>query len=141
MKRMESKYALVKALLGSGIFDIFGGLYFSLLIGNGRGINHPPTHPFYAVMIGMFLLCLGLLQLLWARNIMDFPSILGIIILSRVFYVILFFSYYLLDKDFPPTFLPTALADLLWVVLYFVLIVRNKKLTIREIFLPRSYDD
>ncbi len=141
MNKLKGTKVLATVLYISGTFDIFGGIYFSSLVGTGRSITNPPTHPFYAVLIASFLFCFGILQYMTAINVRRYLLNIGIVTLSRLFYAILFFSYFLFAEDFPSTFLPTAIADVIWVIFYIVIISMSKELHFKELFLPKRMND
>lgn len=136
---MESNSAmknLQRVLYASGAFDIFGGIYFILLVGEGKSIKEPLTHPIYSMIIASFLICLGLLQYLTASNIKRYVINIGIVMLSRVLYGALFFSYLIVAKDFPTTFLPTAISDLIWVIVYILLVAFSKEIQLKDLYIP-----
>ena len=137
MNKSTSLKVLAIVIFASGIFDMFGGFYFSFLVGTARSITNPPTHPFYPILIASFLFCLAYLQLLSAFNIRRYLFNVGVVIISRVFYVVLLFVYLLSVKDFPTTFLPTAIVDLLWTILYIVLTLSSDEVRFRDVFLPK----
>ncbi len=140
MQRLKSTKALAIAFFASGIFDIGGGFYFSFLVGIGRSIESPPTHPFYAILIASFLFCLAYLQLLSAFNIRRYLLIIGAVIISRIFYAVLLFAYMFSVTDFPTTFLPTAILDLVWIIIYIVLTLISDQVRFRDLFLPYRGD-
>ena len=137
MKKLKSINALVKVLFISGTFDIFGGIFFILFVGTDRSITNLPTHPFYAILIASFLFCFAYLQIMSAFNIRRYLLNVGVVILSRVFFCILFFSCLLLVNDFPTTFLPTVIADLIWASLYIILAALSDEVRFRDLFLPQ----
>ena len=83
MNRLKSISGLKTVLMVSGVFDLFGGIYFTLLVGGDRSITDPPTHPFYAILIGMFLLCFAYLQFMTAIQIERCLSNIGVVILRN----------------------------------------------------------
>jgi len=137
MNKFKSLKFFSIIIFASGIFDLFGGFYFSFLVGTGRAITNPPTHPFYAVLIGSFLFCFAYLLCLSAFNPRRYLCNIGVVIVSRLFYVVFFFYYFLVVNDFPTTFLPTAIADLIWTILYIVLTVSCDEIRFRDLFLPK----
>jgi uncharacterized YccA/Bax inhibitor family protein len=44
----------------SGVWDTIAGFLYIFVIGTGRSIDNPPTHPFYAVFLGSFFFCVSL---------------------------------------------------------------------------------
>jgi len=136
MIRSKSLKALAIVFFVSGIWDTFGGFYYSFLVGMGRSINNPPTHPFYAIFIASFLFCFAYLQFLSAFNIRRYLFNVGVVIIGRVFYVVLLFAYILFVADFPTTFLPTGIVDSLWTILYIVLTLLSDEVRLKDLFIP-----
>lgn len=60
---------LAWTIIASGFYDSVAALVFFFAIGTGRLIDQPPTHSFYAVFLGSFLICFAYLQFLSALNI------------------------------------------------------------------------
>ena len=141
MNTSKSLKALAIVVFASGIFDLAGGFYYAFLVGIGRSIESPPTHPFYAILIGSFLFCLAYLQLLSAFNMRRYLLIIGAVIISRILYAVLLFGYMLLVPDFPTTFLPTAILDLAWTTIYIVLTLMSDQVRFRDLFLPYLGDN
>jgi hypothetical protein len=141
MQKLKSIKALAIVFFASGIFDLAGGFYYSFLVGIGRSIESPPTHPFYAILIASFLFCLAYLQLLSAFNIRRYLFIIGAVIVSRIFYAVLQFVYMCFVPDFPTTFLPTAMLDLAWTIIYIVLTLISDQVRFRDVFLPYRGDN
>jgi len=133
----KSLKALAIVFFVSGLYDTFGGFYYLLLVGIDKSINNPPTHQFYALFIVSFLFCFAYLQLMSAFNIRRYLINVGVVILGRVFYVVLLFAYILLVDDFPRTFLPTAIVDSLWTILYIVLTLLSDDVRFKDLFLPK----
>jgi len=136
MIRSKSLKALAIVFFVSGIWDTFGGFYYSFLVGMGRSINNPPTHPFYAIFIASFLFCFAYLQFLSAFNIRRYLFNVGVVIIGRVFYAVLLFAYILFVADFPTTFLPTGIVDSLWTILYIVLTLLSDEVRLKDLFIP-----
>ena len=141
MQKSKSTKALAVAFFASGMFDLGGGFYYLFLVGIDRSIDSPPTHPFYAILIASFLFCLAYLQLLSAFNIRRYFLIIGAVIISRVFYAVLLFAYLFSVPDFPTTFLPTAILDLAWTMIYIVLTLISDQVRFRDLFLPYRGDN
>jgi len=120
----------------SGLYDAFGGFYYSFLVGTGRSIGDPPTHVFYALFIASFLICFAYLQLACAFNIRRYLLAVGVVMVGRLLYVILLFTFLATVSGFPATFLPTAIIDSLWSVLYLVLAALSDDIRLRELFVP-----
>ncbi len=118
-----------------GVFDMLGGFLFLFVIGTGRGIDQPPTHPFYAVFIGTFLWSFAYLQFLSAFNMKRYSANVGPVVFGRIFYAVVLFSFIIFNKDFPSTFLFTGITDMVFCALFIILGLWGG-LRIRDIFLP-----
>jgi hypothetical protein len=55
--------------------------------------------------------------------------------------VIIFFAYILFVDDFPTTFLPTAILDSLWIILYIVFAILSVEIRFKELFLPNCAEN
>ena len=91
--RSKSLKALAIVFFVSGLYDAFGGFYYSFLVGTGRSINNPPTHAFYSIFIASFLFCFAYLQFAAAFNMRSYLFVVGVVIFGRIFYAVLLFSY------------------------------------------------
>lgn len=140
MAKSKSLKALAIIFFLSGLYDTFGGFYYSFLVGMGKSINNPPTHQFYALFIASFLFCFAYLQLLSAFNIRRYLFNVGVVIIGRVLYAVLLFAYILLVDDFPKTFMPTAIFDSLWTIIYIVLTLLSDEVRFKDLFLPKRGD-
>jgi hypothetical protein len=136
MQTLKSTKTLAMVFFASGMFDLAGGFYYTFLVGIGRSIESPPTHPFYAILIGSFLFCLAYVQLLSAFNIRQYLFIIGAVMISRIFYAVLLLAYLGFVPDFPKTFLSTAVLDLAWTMSYIVLTLMSDQVRFRDLFLP-----
>lgn len=136
MIKPRSLKALAIVFFVSGLWDTFGGFYYSFFVGIGRSINNPSTHPFYALFIASFLFCFAYLQFLSAFNIRRYLFNVGVVIIGRVLYVILLFAYLLFVADFPKTFLPTGIVDSLWTILYIVFALLSDEVRFKDLFIP-----
>jgi hypothetical protein len=87
------------------------------------------------------LFCLAYLQLLSAFNIQRHLFIIGAVMISRIFYAVLLFASLLFVPDFPTTFLPTAILDLAWTIIYIVLTLISDQVRFRDVFLPYRGDN
>ncbi|HDP25719.1 MAG TPA: hypothetical protein ENN34_09780 [Deltaproteobacteria bacterium] len=133
----KSLTALAVVFFVSGLYDTFGGFYYSFLVGIGKSIDTPPTHQFYALFIASFLFCFAYLQFMSAFNIRRYLLNVGVVIIGRVFYVILLLLFIILVDGFPKTFLPTAIVDSVWTILYIVLVLFSDEVRFRDLFLPK----
>jgi len=136
MNKLKSMRVFTNVVFFSATFDLFGGVYFTVFVGSNRTITNPPTHPFYAMLIGTFLICFAYLQFMSAFNIKRYLVNIGTVIISRVFYGFLFLYFFLFVKDFPPTFLLTAIADIIWVIFYICLVQLSDEIRFRDLFFP-----
>lgn len=140
MVKLKPLKVLAVLFFVSGLYDAYGGFYYSFLVGMERSVNNPPAHSFYAIFIASFLFCFAYLQLLSAFNIRRYLIIVGAVIIGRVFYVILLFSYMAFVEEFPSTFLSTGLLDLVWPILYIVLALVSDEVRFRDLFVPYRGD-
>ena len=140
MMKSKSLKALAIVFFVSGLYDTFGGFYYSFMVGTGRSINNPPTHPFYAIFIASFLFCFAYLQFMSALNIRRYLFNIGVVIFGRIFYAVLLFVYILIVEDFPTTFLSTGIIDLIWSTIYILLILMSDEVRFKELFLPQLGD-
>lgn len=131
MKKYDSIKVMSTVLIISGVFDLFGSLYFLLLVGENKTITNPPTHGFYSILIAIFLISLAILHFITASNVMHYFRNILVISISRLLYAVLFFSFLLFTKDFTLTFMPTAIADILWVLIYIVIISLSNKMRLK----------
>ena len=140
MIKSKSLKVLAIVFFVSGLYDAFGGFYYSFLVGMGRSINNPITHPFYAIFIASFLFCFAYLQFMAAFNIRRYLFNVGVVIIGRVFYAVLLLAYILFVADFPSTFLPTAIVDSVWTILYIILTLLSDEVGFKDLFLPKRGD-
>jgi len=119
-----------------GIWDTIAGFLYIFLIGNGRSIDNPPIHPFYAIFLGSFFLCFAYLQILSSLNIKRYAFTVGCLIFGRIFYVVTLFSFMAFTENFPATFWFTGLIDGSLALLYIVF-AHTGGLKPRELFLPK----
>jgi hypothetical protein len=138
MRKLKSLKTLSQVIFASAIFDIVGGIYFMVLVGESRTITTPATHNFYAILLGMFLLCFAYLQILIAQDIRRYFKLIGAALLSRVSYVVLFSYYFINVEEGMVTFLPTAIADALWVILIVTLVAFNNEFSFKDLILKRE---
>jgi hypothetical protein len=54
---------------------------------------------------------------------------------------VLLFAYLFVVADFPTTFLPTAILDLAWTMIYIVLTLISDQVRFRDLFLPYREDN
>jgi hypothetical protein len=61
---------------------------------------------------------------------------IGCVIIGRIFYVILLFSYIFGFEGFPSTFWWTGVADLIWSILYIVITLKSDEIHLKDLFIP-----
>jgi len=130
-------FPLAVTFAASGIWDFIAGLMYIFQIGNGRTIDQPPVHPFYAIFTGSFFICFAYIQILSAFNIRRYLFNVGCLIIGRVFYVAVLYGYMAFDSGFPATFWFTGIIDTLFVAFYLVFAVKAR-IKPAELFLPST---
>jgi len=136
MAKLKSLKPLAVIFFAGGLYDAFGGFYYSFMVGTGRSVDNPSTHPFYAMFIASFLFCFAYLELLSAFNIRRYLLNVGAVIIGRILYFVLLYAYMLFVTDFPNTFWATGIIDLLWSALYIVLTLITDEIRVRDLFFP-----
>lgn len=119
-----------KVIIGAGVFDIVGGFFFIIFNGFLDSTTETTIYPF---MVGMFLLCLGLIQLKCASNVVRYFSIIGIATLSRVLYFIIVSVFLITSEPLASTYILTAIADLVWVILIGVLAYMHEGISLKDL--------
>jgi len=138
MNKSKSIKALAIVFFLSGIWDVIAALVYSFMI--GTVFTEPPVHRFYALFTASFLFCFAYLQILSAFNIRRYLLNIGCVIIGRIFYVILLFSYIFGFEGFPSTFWWTGVVDLTWSILYIVITLRSVEIHLKDLFLPQRGD-
>jgi hypothetical protein len=138
MTASKSLRALAITFFLSGIWDIFGGINYAFMI--GTVYPDPPIHRFYAIFIASFFLCFAYLQILSSFNMRQYLFIIGSVIIGRIFYVILLYAYIWSVPGFPGTFWWTGVVDLIWSILYIVIVLTSDDIRLRDLFLPKRKD-
>jgi hypothetical protein len=118
-----------------GFWDTAAGLLYIFVIGTGRSIDNPPMDPFYSIFLGSFFLCFAYLQFMSALNIKRYAFNVGCLIIGRVFYIVLLYSYMVFVPGFPDTFWFTGIIDGLLLISYLVFALRGG-LSAGHLFLP-----
>lgn len=134
----KSLRALAITFFLSGIWDTIGGLIYAFMI--GTVFTDPPVHRFYAIFTASFFFCFAYLQILSAFNIRRYLLNIGCVIIGRIFYIILLFSYIFGFEGFPNTFWWTGVVDLIWSILYIVITLRSDEIHLKDLFLPHRGD-
>jgi hypothetical protein len=134
-QKKKTLFSLAVVFVIGGVWDVIAGVLYLFFIGTGRKIDAPPMHSFYAVFLGSFFLCFAWLQFFSAVNIRRYAMNVGCLIMGRVFYVVVLYSYLVFVKDFPATFWFTGVIDGALVLLYLVFAFRCG-LQLRDLFLP-----
>lgn len=125
--------ALIFAL--GGVWDTIASILYTFVIGTGRNIDNPPMDPFYSIFLGSFFLCFAYLQFMSALNIRRYAFNVGCLIIGRVFYIVLLYSYMVFVPGFPGTFWFTGIIDGLLTISYLIFAVKGG-LSLRVLFLP-----
>lgn len=133
--KSDSLKPLAITFFASGVWDTVAGIMYLFFIGNGRQIDKPEVHPFYAIFLGSFFICFAYLQFLSAFNIRRYAFNVGCLIIGRTFYIIQLYLFMGLVKDFPSTFWFTGIIDGLFTILYFIFAIKGG-LRLHELFLP-----
>ena len=141
MNQSKSLKALAIVFFISGIWDVFGAIFYSFMIGTGGSFNNLPIHRFYAIFIALLLYCFAYLQILSAFNIRRYLLNIGCLFIGRIFYVILLYAYIFTIEGFPKTFWWTGISDLLWSVLYIVITLMSDEIHLKDLFLPYRGDN
>jgi hypothetical protein len=136
MKNTKLK-PLAIAFFASGVWDSIAGVLFLFVIGTGRPISSPPTHPYYSVFLASFFFCFAYIQFAASRNIQRYSLAIGCLVIGRGMYVIQLYGFMIFADGFPPTFWFTGMVDATFVVMYFVFAYRGG-LRIRDLFLPAT---
>lgn len=118
-----------------GVWDTIAGILYIFVIGTGRNIDNPPIDPFYSIFLGSFFFCFAYLQFMSALNIRRYAFNVGCLIIGRVFYIVLLYSYMVFVPGFPDTFWFTGIIDGLLTISYLIFAVKGG-LSLRDLFLP-----
>jgi len=138
MNKSKSLRTLAIVFFLSGLWDAFAGIVYLFMI--GTIYTEPPVHRFYAIFLASFFFCFGYLQILSAFNIRRYLLNIGCVIIGRIFYVILLYSYIFGMEGFPNTFWWTGVVDLIWSILYIVITQRSDEIHLKDLFLPQGKD-
>ena len=136
MASSKSLKALAVIFFVGGIWDTFGGIVYSFMVGAAGAFNNPPVHRFYALFIASFLFCFAYLQFLSAFNIRRYLLNVGCVTIGRVLYVILLYGYIFGVDGFPKTFWWTGMGDAFWSICNIVLTLASDEIRLRDLFLP-----
>lgn len=134
----KSLKPLAWTFAASGLWDLIAGLLYIFMIGTGRSIDNPATHPFYAIFLGSFFFCFAYLQILSSFNIRKYAFIVGCLLFGRLFYIFILYYFMLFVKDFPATFWFTGIIDGIFTLLYIIFGVKGG-LGYRDLFLPDTH--
>jgi hypothetical protein len=135
MTASKSLKALAITFFLSGIWDIIGGINYAFMI--GTVYKDPPIHRFYAIFIASFFLCFAYLQILSSFNMRRYLFIIGAVIIGRIFYIVLLYTYIWCVDGFPGTFWWTGVVDLTWSILYIVITLTSDDIHLKDLFLPK----
>jgi hypothetical protein len=134
IKRKSLKPLALFFALG-GVWDTIAGFLYIFVIGTGRNIDNPPMDPFYSIFLGSFFLCFAYLQFMSALNIRRYAFNVGCLIIGRVFYIVLLYSWMVFVPGFPDTFWFTGIIDGFLMISYLIFALRGG-LGVRDLFLP-----
>lgn len=123
--KQKSLKILAVTFFASGIWDTIAGINYLFFIGNGRKIDNPEVHTFFAVFLGSFFICFAYLQFLSALNIKRYIFNVGCLIIGRVFYVVQLYYFIIFIEGFPTTFWFTGIIDGTFVILYLIFAFRS----------------
>jgi hypothetical protein len=136
MNESKAIKALAIIFFVGGIWDTFGGVVYSFMVGAGGDLDNPPVHRFYALFIASFLFCFAYLQFLSAFNIRRYLLNVGCVTIGRVLYVILLYGYIFGAAGFPKTFWWTGIGDSLLSICNIALALASNEVRLRDLFLP-----
>ena len=131
----KSLRALTIVLFLSGIWDLFAGFVYAFMI--GTVYTDPPVHRFYALFLASFFFCFAYLQILSSFNMRRYLFIIGAVLIGRILYIALLFSYIFGVAGFPSTFWWTGVVDSSWSILYIILTLLSDDIRLRDLFLPK----
>jgi hypothetical protein len=63
--------------------------------------------------------------------------IIGAVIIGRIFYIVLLYTYIWCVDGFPGTFWWTGVVDLTWSILYIVITLTSDDIHLKDLFLPK----
>ncbi len=129
----KSLKALAIIFFLSGIWDTIGGITF--LFGSAK--SDPPIHSFYSIFIASFFFCFAYLQILSSFNIKRYLFIIGSVLIGRILYIVLLYSYLWGVDGFTSSLWWTGIVDLTWSILYVVITLTSKDIHFRDLFLPK----
>jgi hypothetical protein len=82
------------------------------------------------------MFCFAYLQVLSAFKVRRYLFNVGVVIIGRVFYFVVFSAYMLFVADFPNTFWATGIIDVAWSALYIVFALLGDEIRVKDLFLP-----
>jgi hypothetical protein len=133
MTASKSLKAMAIIFFLSGIWDTIGGITF--LFGSAKSV--PPIHSFYSIFIASFFFCFAYLQILSSFNMKSYLFIIGSVMIGRIFYVVLLYSYIWGVDGFQTNLWWTGIVDLTWSILYVVVTLTSDDIRIKDLFLPK----
>jgi hypothetical protein len=138
MKVSKSLRALTIVFFLSGIWDIIAGFFYVFMI--GTVYKDPPIHRFYALFMASFFFCFAYLQILSSFNMRRYLFIIGAILIGRILYIALLYTYIFGVDGFPSTFWLTGVVDSVWSILYIILTLLSDDIRMRDLFIPKKGD-
>jgi hypothetical protein len=134
----KSLRALTIVFFLSGIWDLFAGFVYAFMI--GTLYTDPPVHRFYALFLASFFFCFAYLQILSSFNMRRYLFIIGSVLIGRILYIALLYTYILGVAGFSRTFWWTGMVDISWSILYITLTLLSDDIRMRDLFLPKKGD-
>jgi hypothetical protein len=134
----KSLRALTIVFFLSGIWDLFAGFVYAFMI--GTVYTDPPVHRFYALFLASFFFCFAYLQILSSFNMRRYLFIVGSVLIGRILYITLLYTYIFSVTGFSRTFWWTGIVDISWSILYITLTLLSDDIRLRDLFLPKKGD-
>jgi hypothetical protein len=134
----KSLRALTIVFFLSGLWDLFAGFVYAFMI--GTVYTDPPVHRFYALFLASFFFCFAYLQILSSFNMRRYLFIIGAVMIGRILYIALLYTYIFGVAGFSRTFWWTGIVDISWSILYITLTLLSDDIRLRDLFLPQKGD-
>lgn len=134
----KSLRALAIVFFLSGVWDIIAGFFYAFMI--GTVYTDPPLHRFYALFMASFFFCFAYLQILSSFNMRRYLFIIGAVLIGRILYILLLYTYIFGVAGFPSTFWLTGVVDSSWSILYILITLLSDDIRLRDLFLPKKGD-
>ena len=115
MKATGMNRQLKRVLRAGMVWDLTGGFVFLVVHGILQIQPKPPIYPFYAIIIGLFLVMLAYLQLISSVDVKRYALLVGVVISLRVLYASGVILFSLMVESLPSQFFLTAMVDTIFV--------------------------